>query len=91
MPHYADGERALPGQIVRGKGYNLRDDVGELREFVGLLLSVNENAQVCNVTILVPEEGGGFLHHTVDGIVKSGAIVYGKVEYGQADHFLRLS
>lgn len=91
MPHYIDGTEATPGDIVRGKGYNVKDENGELAEIVGVLLSVTPNAPACNVTVLLPDGGpasGTFTR--VDGETgrtEYSALVSGRIEYGQADHF----
>jgi hypothetical protein len=90
LPHYKDGTPAKPGDIIRGTGYNIKDEDGQLQEIVGVLLAVNPNTDVCNVTILIPEEFLGNLSPTSSGTAlggKSGALLAGKVEYGQADHF----
>ena len=38
MPHYKDGSSAAVGDVVKGKGYNLKDEQGELREIVGVIV-----------------------------------------------------
>lgn len=89
MPHYSDGTAATRGDIVRGKGYNIKDKEGELAEIVGVLIGVTANASVCNVSVLVPD---GELAGTVSSVdeggrIRQGAILGGRIEYGQADHF----
>jgi hypothetical protein len=51
MPHYANGQRAKVGDVVVGKGYNLKADDGTLRRFVGVVLSVDEGASTCNLRV----------------------------------------
>lgn len=85
MPHYKDGTPANPGDIVRGKGYNVKDSGGNLKEIVAVVMSVNPNVQQCNVTLLIPEQYVGTLTSTALG--KSGAMFAGTIEYGQTDHF----
>jgi hypothetical protein len=43
--HYANGRAAKVGDLVRGKGYNLK------HEFTGVLLSANPATTACNCTI----------------------------------------
>jgi hypothetical protein len=86
MPHYADGTPATPGDIVRGKGYNIKDESGELAEITAVVLHVNANAQACNITVLVPDGCGGQFN-TPAPDPRFGALVTGRIEYGQCDHF----
>lgn len=92
MPHYADGVEAKVGDIVRGKGYNVKDDNGELIEIVGVVLRVDSHASQCNITLLLPEESLGMFVPTPGSgpslAGKTGAIIAGPLEYGQADHFV---
>lgn len=88
MPHYKDGTEAKPGDVVRGKGYNLKDENGELREIVGVLIGVVPNSEACNVTVLIPTECVGTIlpanGHSYGAV---GSVLTGVTEYGQADHF----
>jgi hypothetical protein len=87
MPHYSDGTEAKAGDIVRGKGYNIKNEAGELAEITAVVLTVTPDAQVCNVSVLVPEEYDHTIVKVVDGVSKTGAALLGRIEYGQADHF----
>lgn len=49
MPHYKDGTEALPGDIARGKGYNIPHEV------TGVVLQVFP-AESCNLRISVATE-----------------------------------
>lgn len=51
MPHYANGEKAAIGHVVKGKGYNLRGADGELREFVGEIVGLTPNSESCNIQV----------------------------------------
>lgn len=91
MPHYANGREAKVGDVVVGRGYNVKGSDGTLREITGLVVSVTPGSASCNVQILHgfrPAE----LHP--DGsfggspVVISGRPLWPQVEYGQADHFL---
>lgn len=83
MPHYKDGTLAKVGDIVKGKGYNVKDENGELAEITGVVINVNEGATVCNVTLLIPGNSIG----TFTASNEYGALISGKIEYGQTDHF----
>ena len=87
MPHYKDGTEAKPGDVVRGKGYNLKDEGGELREILAVVIGVVPGSDACNVTLLLPTEVVGTVlpAHGHGGI--NGVILTGVTEYGQADHF----
>lgn len=104
MPHYKDGTEAKPGDVVRGKGYNLKDENGELREFVGTLLHVTPDATACNVQVGVVEVCaiGPFDPDNASHLLNLGRYeplvalpdnAYAKlrVEYGQADHFEKIA
>lgn len=94
--HYANGRAAKVGDLVRGKGYNVK------YEIVGILTHANPGATACNCTIAhvgpqsVPvakgwrDQDGKLVYPRVDG----GDIVpnhfEASVEYGQLDAFVAL-
>jgi hypothetical protein len=43
MPHYVDGTPAQIGDIAQGKGYNIKDENGDLKEIVGLVVGITES------------------------------------------------
>lgn len=91
MPHYSDGTLAAVGDVVRGKGYNIKDESGELAEIVGVITTVTPGAETCNVSLIVPKGCiPGTTSIVLDGVCRSGAIVEGSLEYGQADHFVKV-
>jgi hypothetical protein len=51
MPHYADGTPAMVGDVVKGKGYNVCDAGGQLKEFVGTVIGIVSGSQSCNVQV----------------------------------------
>ena|SRR5689334_3619483 len=51
MPHYKDGTETKVGDVVRGKGYNLKDADGNLREFVGTVVGVTPGSASCNIQV----------------------------------------
>lgn len=51
MPHYKDGSKAKVGDVVRGKGYNIKGKDGELKEIVGTVISITPGATSCNVQV----------------------------------------
>ncbi len=90
MPHYTDGTEARTGDIVRGKGYNIKDEHGDLAEITGILLSVTPGSTACNISLLVPDkdlEEPMRLYGSVGHRGVTGAFISGQIEYGQADHF----
>lgn len=51
MPHYRDGTAAKVGDVVRGKGYNVRDKAGNLKEIVGTVVGVTPGSDTCNIQV----------------------------------------
>lgn len=95
--HYANGRAANIGDVVRGKGYNIK------HEITGLLLSANPAATACNCTIATvsvnsqvkalgwrDNKTGDFAFQNSDGRVFVGEVV-ATLEYGQLDAFLALN
>lgn len=98
MPHYKDGSPAKVGDIVRGKGYNLKDEDGELREIIGTVVQVTPGASSCNVQVLVtelreppanyqPDEPNAFMPQNAYLLPGQNQYAVHVLEYGQADHF----
>lgn len=98
MPHYANGVEAQIGDRVKGKGYNVKDENGELKEITGVLVGLTRG-ETCNVKVahLCPGES---TVKTDDGVehrafvpnsihLAETAVAIG-VEYGQADHFVKV-
>lgn len=50
MPHYKDGTLAKVGDFVKGKGYNVKDDAGELKELTGVVVEVIQEKS-CNLRL----------------------------------------
>lgn len=98
--HYRDGTEAKVGDIVRGKGYNIKNAAGELADFVGLVADVLPGSASCNVRVvylrtlptldklpdyrLFQASPGMVMVHKTDGTYQP---VRADIEYGQADHF----
>lgn len=94
MPHYADGTEAKVGDLVRGKGYNVRGLDGELAEIVGLVHRVNPGANQCNIQVILlqsvrSESIGEMFQYGVpsDIVIIGGAFYRAVIDYGQCDHF----
>lgn len=102
MPHYADGTVAMVGDVVRGKGYNVKGPDGELREIVGTVVSIVPGSDSCNVKVAhveLHELPAGFtpppygVYRPAPGVCVVDRHGMGPVaavidvEYGQADHF----
>jgi hypothetical protein len=94
--HYANGRAAKVGDLVRGKGYNIK------HEIVGLLIGANPAATTCNCTVATvtstsqvtasvyrdpsAESPGKFRLH--DG--SQSLWVQASFEYGQLDGFVAI-
>ena len=91
MPHYKDGTPAKVGDIVVGKGYNQKDDSGELATIAAIVVGISPGSDSCNVSLLIPNGAlGHFTTPRVDGAAYDGItghVISGVFEYGQADHF----
>lgn len=97
--HYRDGTLAKVGDIVRGKGYNVKDEQGNLKEIVGVMVRIKPgtscNCEVAHTIIgkpiKLPAHASKFVqpsegvrwNWTEEGIVPFTA----GLEYGQCDHF----
>lgn len=51
MPHYRDGTEVKLGDIAKGKGYNVKNDAGELKEIVGAVVGITPDSKSCNIQI----------------------------------------
>jgi hypothetical protein len=92
MPHYADGTPANVGDVVKGKGYNAKDQQGNLKEIIGVVAHVMPGSTACNIQVMhdirpLPE--GAAQHVTVNAFVIHGRLWEAKLEYGQCDHFVK--
>ena len=74
--HYKDGTEAKVGDIVKGKGYNIK------HEIIGKIIGITPGAKTCNCTIAcvcqftpVYKNEHNQMH------------VVAHIEYGQCDHF----
>jgi hypothetical protein len=91
MPHYKNGELAQVGDVVKGKGYNVK------HEIVGTVLTISQHSETCNLDI------AHIIEKRIDPkmsplaaaaeAASHGATLWGDavlrvgVEYGQTDHF----
>ena len=99
--HYANGRAAKVGDLVRGKGYNIR------HEIVGLLISANPGSYACNCSVATVSIGSQIKCHgwrKVDGALEFqreiladlsrgeplASEVIATIEYGQLDAFVAL-
>lgn len=105
MPHYKDGTPAQVGDVVKGKGYNLRDKDKQLATIVGRVLQITPDASTCNIQVAVLMTDDlppcfdqpfyrhyaalGLLHHATG---PNGKKTFTRVEleYGQCDHFEKI-
>ena len=92
--HYANGRAAKVGDIVRGKGYNIKHEV------IGLLVNANPAATACNCTVAcvtgrsqkrlhVPHDPEVLKEYVNKGYVMHSEII-ADLEYGQLDAFVAL-
>lgn len=95
MPHYADGTEAHVGDIVKGKGYNQKDENGALKDIVAIVTGITPGTDSCNITLLIPDGAlGHFTTPRAEGSSSdriTGHVISGTFEYGQADHFLKVT
>lgn len=96
--HYANGRSAKAGDLVRGKGYNIK------HEIVGLLIRANPSASSCNCNVATVTAGSTVLGYLApspepgaDGSVCYRGFgppslfgVMATIEYGQLDAFLAI-
>ena len=98
--HYSNGRVAKVGDVVRGKGYNIK------HEIIGLMLKIKVGDASCNCEVACVSSGSQvFLASMPNNAVVPGADhpvlcyrgvdpAYGKVEatieYGQCDAFVAL-
>jgi len=52
MPHYKDGTEAKVGDLIKGTGYNIKDDSGKPAVIVGTLIQITPKTDSCNLVIL---------------------------------------
>ena len=96
--HYANGRAAKAGDVVRGKGYNIK------HEFTGLLVYANPGTSACNCQVATVTRGSQVLHvafpqaEPQDGCLffKTGHPpsffgVMAYLEYGQLDAFVAIN
>jgi hypothetical protein len=55
--HYANGRAAKAGDLVRGKGYNIK------HEIIGLLVYANPGSSACNCQVATVTKGSPVLHY----------------------------
>lgn len=87
MPHYKDGTPAKVGDVVKGKGYNVK------HEIVGILVKLTPGP-TCNVTIAYVGIGSQLRAHCDrDGKPYEGQPLRAtaEFEYGQADAFEKIA
>ena len=105
MPHYKDGTETKIGDVVRGKGYNCKD------EFIGTVIGITPNSASCSIqvayiaTVEIPPiirreqihfVGEAYARRCVGCGAQGGeagsSLVAGmaKLEYGQCDAFEKI-
>ncbi len=96
--YYANGRAAKAGDVVKGKGYNIR------HEIVGLLIHANLTQNSCNCQVATVTKGCQVLHNAFTDMEsrQDGSIgfqgqkpisFYGVkaiIEYGQLDAFVAI-
>ena len=99
--HYKNGRAAKAGDLVKGKGYNIK------HEIVGLLIQASPSATACNCQVATVTKGSQVLHNAFAEAYKptdpqdnrlffagmqppSFHSVVATVEYGQLDAFVAI-
>lgn len=97
--HYANGRAAKIGDVVKGKGYNIKHDI------VGLLIQACPAATSCNCQVATVTKGSQVLHNAFplgtirkddDRLFFEGMFppsfhsVVATIEYGQLDAFVAI-
>ena len=95
--HYSNGRAAKAGDLVRGKGYNIK------HEIVGLLVQAQPQSSSCNCQVATVTHGSQVLHNAFpypEPKPESGALfftgsetrhsVIATLEYGQLDAFVAI-
>jgi hypothetical protein len=96
--HYSNGRVAKAGDVVKGKGYNIK------HEIVGLLIYANPGSAACNCQVATVTKGSQVLHNafpepepTPEGTLlflgmkpPSFHAVKAVIEYGQLDAFVAI-
>lgn len=96
--HYTNGRAARAGDVVRGKGYNIK------HEIVGLLVYANPGSTTCNCQVATVTKNSSVLHNAFPetGSRPDGCIffkgmnppsfygVMATLEYGQLDAFVAI-
>lgn len=105
MPHYKDGTEAKIGDVVKGKGYNVKDKDGNLKEIYGIVVGVTPSAVSCNIKVahLISGESAwkdrdgqekrSLIHdsiHLGDSAVGDSAVMV-NTEYGECAHFEKIA
>lgn len=91
--HYANGRRAQVGDVVRGKGYNIK------HEIVGVLVQAKPNSESCNCQVATVTKQPNLIEY-FDGYnyvaykpavgPPSVSVALHIIEYGQLDAFVAL-
>jgi hypothetical protein len=96
--HYANGRAAKAGDLVRGKGYNVK------HEIIGVLVYANPGSSACNCQVAHVDLASNTLsattlfHPVDDGSVQCFAALpqsapmnlIASIEYGQLDAFVAI-
>ncbi|HOD84912.1 MAG: hypothetical protein BWX88_05122 [Planctomycetes bacterium ADurb.Bin126] len=93
--HYANGREAKLGDVVIGKGYNVKDEKGELKVIHGVVVGLTPGADCCNIRIAHGFKAWGTEQlettpHT--SLLANGQtpLMAEDIEYGQVDQFLHV-
>src|SRR4051812_4906655 len=100
MPHYKNGTEAKISDVVKGKGYNVKDKDGHLKEIYGVVVGITPNASSCNIKVAhltcgesAWKDGDGqekrsFTHGSLH-LGDSAVMV--NCEYGECAHFEKIA
>jgi hypothetical protein len=96
--HYSNGRAAKAGDLVRGKGYNIK------HEIVGLLVYANPGASACNCKVATVTTTSQVLNNAkVENVLRPDGCIFlaqwdppslygvmATLEYGQLDAFVAI-
>ena len=89
--HYSNGREARVGDLVRGKGYNLK------YEFTGIVTHITPDSGTCNCQVATVTKNSHLIKkgyiNSIDGSVgyeSTPTEVRADIEYGQCDGFVAL-
>lgn len=93
--HYANGRESKLGDVVVGKGYNVKDQAGQLKRLVGIVVGLTPGAECCNIRVAHDFHPWASEHlqaapYAVFLCNGQTPLCCPDIEYGQCDQFLHV-